>query len=105
MLFESSPNKIPSGKISELQVYLFEPEQKNEIVPDGYFQGTFKIGEVALHKNLTVAELREKLNDYTETDSYMQHNYRLAKDGLYIYFQYDDKDEVLIKVSIGKDMR
>jgi hypothetical protein len=103
-LFESKVETKPSGKLSEFQVYFSELEEANSVAANGYYTGSFAIGALKLKKDMTADNLREKLVGYTETDSYSPHNFRFAKDGLYIYFLFDEIEQRLIKVSIGKDM-
>ncbi len=108
VLFESKSDATPSGKLSEFQVY-FSPleDTTNKIAPTGYFTGSFTIGSVKLTKDMTGDDLKAKMvaNGFEATDSYMEHNFRFAKDGLYIYFLFDEIEQRLIKVSVGKDMR
>jgi hypothetical protein len=79
----------------------------NKIATTSYFTGSFTIGSLKLTRDMTGDDLKAKMNDngFTETESYMEHNFRFAKDGLYIYFLFDEIEQRLIKVSVGKDMR
>lgn len=105
VLFEPAPNKEPSGNISEFQTYFSEPVTKSEVAPKDYFKGTFTIDGVTITRSADINKLRVDLNNYNESDSYMEHNYRLARNGLYFYFLFNDAETRLIKVSIGKDLR
>lgn len=105
VLFEQTNNKVASDKISEFQVYFSAPEETNNVMPEGYFKGSFTIEKLALKKDMSMDDVRAALPDYTESESYSPHNFRLAKDGLYIYFLFDEIEQTLIKVSIGKDIR
>ncbi len=104
VLFESMTEKVPSGKISEVQVHFSIPE-KNDVVPKNGFTGKLAIENLRVTSTTSLATIKEKLKGYKDTDSYMEHSYRLAKDGLYIYFQYDKTDTQLVKVSVGQDKR
>lgn len=103
VIFEKSPNKEPSGIVSELQVYFSEPKEKGEVATKGYFAGNYSIDGVTISRNTELNDLRVKLNDYEESESYTEHSYRFAKNGLYFYFQFNSTDDRLIKVSVGKD--
>ena len=104
VLFESLVEKAPSGKISEVQVHFSMPETNN-VVPKNGFTGKIAIENLRVTSSTSIATIKEKLKDYNDTESYMEHSYRLAKDGLYIYFMYDKTDTQLVKVSIGQDKR
>jgi hypothetical protein len=106
VLFESLKDKVPSGNLAEFQVYFSEPDtagRSKNIMPDGYFTGTFTIENLKLSKDMTFDQVQEGLPGYEKTDSYQEHNYRLANKGLYIYFLFNDTDDRLIKVSVGLD--
>lgn len=105
VLFEPSPNKEPSGNISEFQTYFSEPASPSEVAPRGYFKGSFIIDGVTITKSSDINSLRVDLNQYSESNSYLDHSYRLAYKGLYFYLQFNDSETRLIKVSIGKDTR
>jgi hypothetical protein len=104
VLFEGMVEKVPSGKISELQVHFSIPEPNN-VTPKIGFTGTLKIETLTITSSTSFETLLSKLEGYAETESYMEHSHRLAKDGLYIYFLYDTTDTQLLKVSIGQDKR
>ena len=104
VLFESMVEKVPSGKISELQVHFSIPEPNN-VTPKTGFTGTLKVETLTITSSTSFETLLSKLEGYAETESYMEHSHRLAKDGLYIYFLYDTTDTQLLKVSIGQDKR
>jgi hypothetical protein len=91
-LFEPSPQKIPSGFVTEFQIYLDAVEASN-IVPKEFYEGKLTI---------EIDELRKKLKDYKETESDENDKYRFSKDGIYIYFLYNSSKK-LGKVTVGKD--
>ena len=106
VLFEAMDNSVLSGRLSEFQVYFSDPGDKtNNIIPDGFFSGRFVIEKLLLSSTVSMDQVRTALPDYKESESYMPHNFRLSKSGLYFYFQYDEIEQRLIKVSIGKDSR
>lgn len=104
VLFESMVDKTPSGKISEMQIHFSIPESNN-VTPKTGFIGKFAIENLRVTSSTSIDIIKEKLKGYAETESYLEHSHRLAKDGLYIYFQYDKTDTQLLKVSVGQDKR
>ena len=104
VLFESMVEKVPSGKISELQVHFSIPEPNN-VTPKTGFTGTLKIETLTITSSTSLETLKSTLKGYTETESYLEHSHRLAKDGVYFYFQFDKTDTQLVKVSFGQDKR
>lgn len=108
VLFEPKDNGSPSGKLAEFQVYFSALEdEKSNVATTGFYTGSCSVGSLKLQKDITADRVREYLVNmgYTESDSYSAHNFRFAKDGLYIYFLFDEIEQRLIKMSIGKDMR
>ncbi|MFM7024422.1 MAG: hypothetical protein ACKOXB_15750 [Flavobacteriales bacterium] len=102
VLFEK---KTPTlGTISEVQVYFSAPEANN-VTPTGLYRGSMKVGGLALNASLTAEKMLQKLKKWKKTDSYMDHSYRMTNKGLYIYFQFNDSENTLIKASIGPDKR
>jgi hypothetical protein len=104
VLFESTNNKVPSGNISEIQVHFSMPE-RNDVVPSSGFTGSLTVDKLSINSSTTLASIRKKLKGYSESKSYIDHSYRLAKNGIYFYFQFDASETRLVKVSFGKDMR
>ena len=105
VLFEKNDeSKLPSGVISEVQFYTASIDT-NSVTPKGYFTGKMQIEGLKISGNLSWQEVKDKLKDYKQTESYMEHNYRLSFRGLYIYFLFDAAETTLKKISIGKDMR
>ncbi len=101
VLFEPAPQKIPSGLVSEFQLYL-DGVEANKIVPKQFYEGKLTIEKVDITRNTTIEEIRKKLTDYKETDSDEKDKYRFSKDGIYIYFLYNSNKK-LSKVTFGKD--
>ncbi len=104
VLFESTNNKVPSGNVSEIQVHFSMPE-KNEVVPRSSFTGSLTVDKLSINSSTTLASIRKKLKGYSESKSYIDHSYRLAKNGIYFYFQFNSSETQLVKVSFGKDRR
>lgn len=104
VLFERAQNKVATGVLSEVQFYISQGDT-NAVSPKGFFVGKMKIEKLKISGNLSWQDVKEKLKDYKQTDSYMEHSYRLADKGLYIYFQFNKEETILLKISVGKDER
>ncbi len=100
-LFEPSPQKLPSGYVSEFQIYLDAVEASNT-VPKEFYEGKLTIEKADITRNTTIEDIRKKLKDYKETESDENDKYRFSKDGIYIYFLYNSNKK-LGKVTVGKD--
>lgn len=105
VLFEAMSDKVASGTMNEFQVYLSPPAEPNNVTPSGTFSGSVKIDKLVCTASLTSNDMLKKLKGWKKTDSYIDHSYRMAKGGLYIYFQFDDSENKLIKISIGPDKK
>ena len=107
VLFEKNDlQKLPTDTVSEIQFYLnFKQGDSNAVAPRQRFTGILQIENLKITGNETPGVLEEMLYQYIVTDSYMEHNIRLAYKGLYFYFLFNDTEDKLIKVSIGKDNR
>ena len=105
VLFESASDKVGSGIIIELQVYFSAPDEQNAVVPSGVYTGKFTLENTAMDRHVPMDDMRKKLlaAKYTESESYTEHNYRFALNGIYIYLLYDEDETRLIKISVGKD--
>ena len=104
VLFEKTNNQIPSGDLVEFQVYISTGD-KNEVTPNLLYNGEIEIEKNKVYSFTSLEDLRDILKDYIEGTSYSDHSFRFSKDGLYMYVQYDDDDELIEKISIGKDTR
>ena len=104
VLFEKTQNKVASGELSEVQFYIAQGDT-NAVSPKGFFVGKLKIEKLKISSDLSWQDVKEKLKDYKQTDSYIEHNYRLSNKGLYIYFQFNKEETTLLKISVGKDER
>lgn len=102
--FEPMKDKKQTGLISEFQTYFSIPEPNN-VTPSKGFVGTIKIDKLVVTAALTPAVMMKKLKGWNKTDSYLSHSYRMASKGLYIYFQFNDDETSLVKISIGPDKR
>lgn len=104
VLFEKNYNKVASGILAELQFYIAAGDT-NAVSPKGFFAGKMKIEKLNISSKLSWKKVKEKLKAYQLSDTYIEHSYRLAYNGLYIYFEFNKEDSQLLKVSIGKDQK
>ncbi len=105
VLFEKNDNQqLPTDTISEVQVYTGITDS-NGVRPAHLFTGLLQIENLKLTGNETPQMIKAALKQYKVTDSYMEHNIRLAYNGLYIYFLFNNEEDKLLKISIGKDNR
>lgn len=96
-------NGAGSNELLEIQVF-FAPIEGN-IPPKYTFAGTATVENVKLGANLAAQNLLPQLKKYKQTESYTEHNYRLAYKGVYVYFLFNDSEQGLVKVSVGPDRR
>lgn len=103
-LFEQKKGEEGSGKLIEVQIY-YPGHEENSVSPTGNYKGTLKIGKLNMPVSgqMTLAELRKKMKGWKETNSYMEHNFRFEKKGIYVYAQFDTSDSKILKFSIGPD--
>ena len=101
VLFESAKDKVGSGIVSEIQYYFSSPPEPNSVTPNGFFTGVVKVDKLTVTSALSATVMLNKLSKWQKTDSYMEHNYRMANSGLYIYFQFNSDETKLIKMSVG----
>ncbi len=101
VLFEPSPQKKPTGLVSEFQIILDETETSS-ITPKSFYEGKLTIDKMDFTRNAVIEEIRKKLTDYKEIETDENDKYRFSKDGIYLYFIYN-KNKNLSKVIFGKD--
>jgi hypothetical protein len=104
VLFEKNNAEQPTGVLSEVQFY-FGPMDSSNVKPTGLFVGKLQVEKLKITSALTPDEMKAALKDYLVTDSYMEHNFRMAYKGLYIYFLFNKEETQLLKISVGPDMR
>lgn len=100
VLFESLSNKVRSGNVNEVQFHYNVPEP-NEVTPKGTFTGSITVEKLKASKYTTYEDVKKALKKWTLGDSYMEHNYRYNNDKVYIYFQFNDAETELQKISVG----
>jgi hypothetical protein len=103
VLFELLADSAPTGKVSEVQVY-FPGYPTNSVAPKNYFKGTVNLDglKISATAKVTPDKVRKALKAWKNTDSYMDHNFRFEKRGMYLYTQFNDADNAITKLSIGK---
>ncbi len=100
VIFESTTNKIPTGTVAELQIFLDENEA-GKIVPKNFFTGKVSIEKLDIDYNSTIEIIRKKITNYKETESDEVGKFRFSNNDLYIYFLYN-RMKKLCKVTVGK---
>lgn len=104
VLFEKSLNNVASGILAEIQFFIAAGDS-NAVTPKSFFVGKMKIEKLKISSNLSWNEVKEQLKAYKQTESYIEHSYRLAYNGIYIYFQFNQTETQLLKISVGKDKK
>lgn len=105
VLFEKVVDKKPSGTVAEVQ-YHYHVAESNNVTPTGStFSGTLKVDKLVVTRDLSSKTMLSKLKNWEKTDSYIEHSYRMASKGLYIYFQFNESEDKLEKVSVGPDKK
>jgi hypothetical protein len=105
VLFEkNNADRQPSGIVSEIQIY-FEGMDTTGIPPNEVFTGVLKIEKLRITGTVNSNDVKENLKDYKLSDSYIEHTYRFSLNGIYLYILFNDAEDKLLKLSIGKDMR
>jgi hypothetical protein len=102
VLFEpKNDKKEPSGTISEFQFYFSVPEP-NVVTPTGVYTNNIKIDKLIVNAGLTSEKMKKALKKWTSTESYLEHSFRMQYKLIYVYFQFDQTETKLIKLSVGK---
>ncbi len=104
VLFESTSNKKGSGVLSEIQIY-FYISASNEVTPKNTFNNVIKIDKLKVNRKTSSAIMLKKLKNWKKTDSYLENSYRMSNGELYIYFQFSSDEQLLEKISIGKNKK
>ena len=103
VLFEAFSNKKPTGNILEIQIH-FIPEV-NDVNPKKGYGKEIKIDKLVVSKDLTPDKMLKTLKKWKKTESYLDHSYRMSNGKIYIYFQFNESENKLMKISIGKDSK
>lgn len=89
------------GEVSEFQIYTDEAGG-GKVAPQDFYEGKLRVEKLVINSKTTIEDIRTNLNEYTERETESDDSYRFAKAGVYIYFQFNTRNE-LVKTSIGKD--
>ncbi len=93
------------GALTEIQAH-FRVLEPDELTPKGKgFSGTITIDDVAITPSLKPAELEDKLTKWRNTGCHIDHCYRFACKGVYVFFQFNEDENELTDISIGPDKR
>jgi hypothetical protein len=104
VIFEKSVDEKPTGDVSEIQFHFSVPEA-NDVTPKSTFLGSLKVDKLTVTQSLSATTMLAKLKGWKKTDSFLEHSYRMASKGIYIYFQFNASETSLVKVSVGPDKR
>lgn len=104
VLFESTSNKKGLGIATEIQIY-FYVSASNEVTPKNTYRNDIKIDKLKANRNTSSAVMLKKLKNWKKTDSYLENSYRMSNGELYIYFQFSSDEQLLEKISIGKNKK
>jgi hypothetical protein len=104
VLFEPKNGRKGGGVVTEVQFYFNLPAKPSSNAPKkGLYKGKMVIGTLNITGDLTADQMHSGMNGWSESDSYTEHNFRMAQKGIYIYFLFNDEETKLLKVSIGPD--
>lgn len=101
VVFERSKDGKGTGEISEVQIFYSASSDKN--TPEKFYSGVLRIEKLSVNKTMTITTVRNQLKNYIESKSYLAHNYRFEKSGIYMYFEFNESETELVKICIGKD--
>lgn len=101
VVFEKMINKQPTGTLSEFQMY-YHVATPTEVTPTGIFSGTLTFNDLKLTKAISYEELLKHTEGWTLGKSYSLHSYRYTYPGISVFFQFNDDETELYKVSIGE---
>lgn len=104
VLFETYQDKKPSSTVSEIQFY-FKVATSNNVTPLQVRTQPVVIDKAKFDFNSSASYMLKKLKKWKQTDSYMEHSYRMSNGVTYIYFQFNESDSKLEKISIGPDKK
>ena len=93
------------GALTEIQAH-FRVLEPDDLTPKGSgFKGKIVIDNVEITPALKPAALEDKLEKWRNTGCHIDHCYRFANKGIYIFFQFNADENELTDVSIGPDRR
>jgi hypothetical protein len=104
VIFEAMSAKVPTGRVTEVQFHFSIPKPNN-VTPKLGYTGAVKIDKLKVDGSLSATKMLASLKKWKKTDSFIEHSYRMASNGLYIYFQFNDAETMLEKISIGPDKK
>ncbi len=101
VLFERTENKIATGELAELQLFM-DATDETSYTPKELYEGKLSIEEINISSKTSIETIRAALKDYREKEMSEDDIYRFSKDGVYILLKYND-NHMLQKVSFGRD--
>ena len=103
VVFEKSVNDEAQGTIVTVE-YIFASKIKNDVQPKSVHHGSFKLENLVINSNLTLAKLKNSLKMYEVHDAYVPHNYKLTYKGINLYFEFNAAETKLLDLSVGPDV-
>jgi hypothetical protein len=104
VVFERKYNEKRNGELSEIQFY-YQVDETSSVGATSTYKGILKIDKLEVRRELKSSEVFKKLKKWKREKAFGTGNYRLSKDKIYIYFQFNDEETKIMKVSIGEDRR
>lgn len=104
VVFERKYNEKRNGELSEIQFY-YQVDENNSVGATTTYKGILTIDKLEVRLELKSSEVFKKLRKWKREKAFGAGNYRLSKDKIYIYFQFNEEETKLMKLSIGEDRR
>lgn len=101
VLFERTDNKIATGELAELQVFI-DATDESVYTPKEFYEGKLKVEDLNIDQNTAVEAVRAALKGYEEKVMPDDEIYRFSRDGIYILLRYNEQKK-LQKVCFGKE--
>jgi len=101
-LYEEIIDDKPNDRLVEIHVFFDPAKTKWEKAGAEKFSGKFTIDGFPVTPKLGYAQLKTQEKEVTITKSYKPHSYFFKKDGLTYFFDFNDAENGLVRVSVGK---
>ena len=88
-------------EVSEFQVF-YGPVPTEKNLPKNFFSGNVTVEKLNVTAGLNPQAVRSALKKWNTKDSYVNHAYRYDNGKVYIYFTFNDEENQLIQLSIGR---
>jgi hypothetical protein len=102
-LYEEIIDDKPNDRLVEIHVFFDPAKTKWEKPSAQKYAGKFTIDGFAITPKLGYVQLKAREKNVTLTKSYKPHSYFFKKDGLTYFFDFNDAETGLVRVSVGKE--